>query len=390
MKIFFKKVSSKISAFKMPGITLLIVLFVYSCIQPFSPPEINSTETYLVVDGFLNFGEDTTKITLSRTQNTNQNIQPVMEAGAKLYVEGESGEKYLLQEQSAGKYILPTPVINQSIKYRLSISTAGGKSYESEYVQVSKTPAIDSIGYKVDEAHDEVNFFVNTHDPQNNTHFYRWKFEETWEYTTQYYSSLEVVGTGANKEVVPRTENINTCYKTLNSGSILLGSTIKLNQDIIRELPINRVQIFSNKLRQKYSLLVRQYALSQEAFEYWTALSKTTQGTGSLFDALPSQVTGNIKNKNDSRELVFGYFSAVVEQKKRVFVTPGLGRLAYCPFDTLPVNCVPRAEKECAKETVGLLIYYADPAQKTVTVADASCVDCRLQGGTTKRPSFWK
>ena len=362
---------------------------VYGCIQPFSPPEVNSVETYLVVDGFLNFGDDTTKITLGRTQNTNATASPIIETGAILSVEGESGEKYPFTEQGKGVYYLPNKITNQSIKYRLLIKTRNGSSYESDYVQISKTPPIDSVGYKIDNNKNAVDFYVNAHDDQNNTHFYRWKFEETWRYVTAYYSFLEVVGTGDNKQVVNRTENINECYRTLNSGSILLGSTIKLSQDVIKEVPINQVQISSNKLLLTYSILVRQYGLSREAFEYWTALAKTTQGTGSLFDPLPSQVTGNIKNTSNPKELVFGYFSAVVEQKKRVFVNLRLGRYQQCTVDTIPVACLPRRETDCALETAGLLISYADPFQATVTVADGSCVDCRLQGGTTKKPAFW-
>ena len=370
---------------------LALTVLVYGCIQPFAPPEVNNTDHFLVVDGFLNFGEDTTKITLSRTQNTTARTPFVMETGASVKVLGETGEIYPLKEQGKGKYFLAAKITNQSVKYKLSIVTKNGSEYESDFVKINKTPPIDSIGYKVDREKNEAVFFVNAHDSQNNTHFYRWKFEETWVYSTPFLSGLEVVGTTLqNKKIVDRTEAINTCYRTLNSGSILLGSTIRLSQDIIKELPLNHVPIASNKLYIKYSLLVRQYGLSQEEFEYWTSLAKTTQGTGSLFDPLPSQVTGNIKNKKDPQELVFGFFSATVEQKKRVFVTPGLGSYVICTTDTLSVGCPPRREKECALETGSLLISYADAFNSFVVVAEPTCVDCRLQGGVLKKPSFWQ
>ena len=52
----------KYNLFKFSFFALLLVLD--SCIEPFSPPEVNSPDTYLVVDGFLNVGQDTSKIEL--------------------------------------------------------------------------------------------------------------------------------------------------------------------------------------------------------------------------------------------------------------------------------------------------------------------------------------
>ena len=64
--------------------------------------------------------------------------------------------------------------------------------------------------------------------------------------------------------------------------------------------------------------------------------AKTTETTGGLFDAQPSQVTGNIKCTTNPQELVFGFFNAGVPQEKRVFLSLGLGLYSQCaPFDTV-------------------------------------------------------
>ena len=362
----------------------VLLLFLDSCIEPFSPPEVNSPDTYLVVDGFLNVGQDTSIIALSRTQNTNETIIPVIEGGAKITVESEAGETYNFSEGSSGKYFLPPGIYNQSGKYRLRIKTSGGQEYLSEYVAVSKTPPIDSIGYKFDPGRAAMVFYVNAHDPQNQTKFYRWKFEETWEYRSAYFSGLEIV----DKELVSRRNNINVCWRTTTSKNILLGSTVKLSSDIIKDLPLNIVAISTNKLYLKYSILIKQYGLSQEAFEYWTDLSKTTQGTGTLFDPQPSQITGNIRSTTNSQDLVFGYFSASTEEKKRIVISPGLGSFPRCmPPDTLPIECSPR-NQDCAYTTAALLLSSYGRRSDSVLVAPPSCADCRLQGGTTTRPSY--
>ncbi|WP_439559341.1 DUF4249 domain-containing protein [Dyadobacter sp.] len=364
-----------------------ILRVLHGCIQPFSPPEINSNASYLVVDGFFNVSAtDSSRFELRWTQNVNHVTQPPIETGAVVLVEQEEGQSYAFTEQTKGVYVLPPATYDLSRKYRLRIKTRGGKEYLSEYVAVSRTPEIDSVTYKLNAAGNAMVFYVNTHDAQNRTQFYRWKFEETWEYAATYYSALKV----ENEKVVIRDENINRCWSNQKSGSILLGSTVRLSEDIIKDLPLNIVPISTNKLYVKYSILVKQYGLSQPAFEYWTSLAKTTQGTGSLFDPLPSQVTGNITNMADSRDLAFGYFSASTEATKRIVITPKLGSFPRCTEpDTLPIACNGRGDVNCGLNTPDMLLSYWGVRADSVLVATASCTDCRLSGGTTQRPPFF-
>lgn len=367
---------------KFLAISVVAGLVVNSCIDPFSPPEVNNTETYMVVDGFLNVNGDTSVVRLSRTQNTNDNGTPGIESGAFMTVEAENGETYLFSETASGIYKLPPASFDPNKKYRLHIRRAGGGEYESEYVEVSKTPPIDSITYRYDAGRDAVIIYVNTHDPANATRFYRWNFQETYEYRMPFYSSL--IRDVPNKAIVPRTDDINVCWRTLESRDIKLGSTIKLSQDIIRDLPVNIIQVSTNKLYFGYTILLKQYGLTRQAFEYWTDLAKTTQGTGSLFDPQPSQVTGNIRNKADSKELVFGYFSAAQEQSKRIFIREGLGRYPTCYApDTLTFD-------EAMESTGVLLSYYMGQPKSGYLSTSESCADCRSQGGTTTKPSFWE
>lgn len=352
-----------------------------SCIEPFAPPEITNPETYLVVDGFLNVDGDASRIVLSHTQATNDSKQFEMEAGATIVVDAENGESYAFQDVGNGSYMLPPTTFNRDAKYRLRIKRLDGREYESDYVVVSKTPPIDSVTYRVDEGRNAMMIYVNTHDASNQTRFYRWNFEETYEYRMAYYSSL--TRDYVTKNIVPRSDNINVCWRTLPSRDIKLGSTIKLSQDVIRDLPVNIVDIATNKLYFGYSILVKQYGLTREAFEYWTDLAKTTQGTGSLFDPQPSQVTGNIHAKANAKELVFGYFSAAQEQKQRIFIRETLGAYPRCMApDTLNFND--------AYNGSSVLLYFYEGLPKSGYLATSeSCADCRSQGGTTTKPEFW-
>jgi hypothetical protein len=371
------------------GLFLLVFLscvavFTEGCVEPFSPPEVNSDGGYLVIDGFLNAGADTSILVLSHTQSASADQPKAYETGAKITVEEEQGGIYSFTEKGSGTYFLPPQQFNLSGKYRLHVKTIAGKEYQSDFVEVKNTPPIDSIAGRLDPRQNAMVMLVNTHDPKNQTQFYRWKFEETWEYRTAFYSGLKVITNEAGRaEIVPRTEPINICWRTIRSANILLGSTIKLTQDIIKDLPITTVPIATNKLYFKYSILVKQYGLSMDAFEYWTSLAKSTETTGSLFDPLPSTITGNIKNISDPQDLVFGYFSAAVEQKKRIFLTPALGAFPTCTApDTLAL--------EEAALSSAILLNTVGMRFDSVTISSGFCADCRTQGGVTTKPSFWQ
>ncbi|TLV00604.1 DUF4249 domain-containing protein [Dyadobacter luticola] len=360
----------------------LIGLGIDSCIEPFSPPEVSDSGDYLVVDGFLNVSGDTSIVKLGRTQNINNDSVPYKESGAIVTVEAENGQQYLFSETETGVYALPPEAFDLSSKYRIHIRKSSGSQYVSDYVTVSNTPPIDSISYRFDRGRDAMIVYANTHDATGATRFYRWKYEETYQYRAAHYSSI--VRNADRSDFLARNEDINLCWKTQESGDIKLGSTIKLSQDIVKELPVNVIDASSNKLYFGYSILVKQYGLSREAFEYWTQLAKTTQGTGSLFDPLPNQVTGNIKNEANNKELIFGYFSAAVEQRQRIFIRDRYGRYPTCQApDSI-------TRKDALESEAFLLGFYTTPTKSGILASSEYCGDCRVQGGTIKKPSFWK
>lgn len=369
-------------------IGVVVAMFgIYSCIEPFTPPETNADQGYLVVDGFLNVSNDTSFITLRRTQNIHDFSMPSTVSNATLYIVSEQEQIYQFNEMGNGQYYLPPYDFSLQNRYQLNIILDNGNTYQSEFVGVSNTPDIDSITYRIDDHMNSVVINVNTHDETNTTRFYRWRFEETHEYVMPYYSSLigeRVIEGGRPRNIItPRPENINRCWRTDVNKNILLGSTIKQSHDAILSLPVNNVPIETNKFLIKYSILVKQYGLTREAFEYWTTLAKTTQGTGTLFDPLPSLVTGNIRNRENKDDLVFGYFSAGVEKEMRIFINEGLGKYTRCVApDTLSVG----------DETLvyaGILLNYIGERSDSVLVTSPDCADCRLQGGTIIRPSYW-
>lgn len=345
---------------------LLMQLCVMSCIEPFNPPEVEQVASYLVVDGFFNTANSASTIRLSRTVNLSDNNTIVPERNASVVVERERGGQYMFKETTDGVYSYPPEFLGEQENYRLKITTQNGRVYVSDFTTAKISPPIDSIVYEVVQNGEAVQLNVNTQDRSGKTRFYRWELTETWEYTAALVSQFY--------------RELNRCWKKNESRRIVIGSTIKLREDILQNAGIATLPVSSNKFLIKYHAFVKQYAITQEAYQYWQALEKTTEGTGSVFDPLPSLVKGNIYCETDSKEVVFGFFSAGAVAEKEVFLMPRLG--------TYPI-CYPK-QFLLTKEELGNsgLMEIGMDGEKYI-VADKECVDCRLQGGTLDKPTFW-
>jgi hypothetical protein len=356
------------------------LLLVAGCIDSFNPPEVNSTNSFLVFDGYVNAnGTDTSWVRLSRTQRIQDNQPAPYENGASVWVESERGLIYQFQPYQAvrGTYYLPPQSLSFAQNYRVSISL-GEKVYQSDWQTFSASPPIDSVTYKVtDES--GVQIYVHTHDPLNNTRFYKWTFEETWEYTSPLYSSLEVV----NDTIVPRITPIYRCWDDRVATNINIFTTATLSEDIVKYHPIAYVPAASEKLLRTYSILVHQQTLTREGYDYWSELARNNETNGSIFDPFPSQLTGNIRSIDDPSEKVFGFFSGGIRESKRIFIRENLGRSRQCHIavgDTLTHQEVLLTDK---------LIYYETDPRGGFIVSTPDCLDCRTRGGTTERPDFW-
>jgi hypothetical protein len=85
-----------------------------------------------------------------------------------------------------------------------------------------------------------------------------------------------------------------------------------------------------------YSINVRQYSLSKGRYEFLQRMKKNTEGTGSIFDAQPSELSGNIycTTNNDP---VIGYIDVCPVQEKRIFVDPN--KVPNWPYWLYKTNC---------------------------------------------------
>jgi hypothetical protein len=383
-------------------LTLAVLCSVAGCIEPYSPPEITSSARLLVVDGYLQSGDGQARVRLSRTQGLTDTEAIEVETGAEVMLSEAGGAQYRLWEQGNGEYASAGIDVKNFGSYQLSIRTKAGQRYESEPVVVQPTPEIDSVSWRVEEGFGAggsrvqgIQIYVNTHDPENNTFYYRWEYVQTWEFLSAYYSPFVWNG----EEVVDRTDNIYRCWASDASSNILIANSKRLSQDVIREFPLVFVPDNNVRLKVKYSILVKQYAESREGYEYWEKLQKNTESLGTIFDPLPSEIRGNLYNVANPSEPVIGYFSAYDVKEKRIFIMPSdfpnsgfENTYSFCSLDTVLMERLPLYLNSSYLFVDAIYSEFPTPDGPEILgylMSYPSCVDCRYRG-TNVKPDFWK
>ena len=252
---------------------------------------------------------------------------------------------------------------------------------------MKQSPVLEDISWSPDD--NGITIHVDSRDPSGTTRYYQWLYTETWEYDSDKTSSY-IVRDGRAIFRNPN-ERINICYTTVKSSKVLISTTSDQSGDFINDYPLVHITRGSKKLSRNYSILVQQRALDESSYNYWLQLQRTTENLGGLFDPLPSQVTGNIHSTEDQTEVVLGYFSGGGVEEKRVYINHYDLPLhlrhvqrRFCPLDSIPVLQVRNMN-----DGEGLLDAYGVPAVVGYTYAESSCIDCRLEGGVTTKPSFW-
>jgi hypothetical protein len=245
---------------------------------------------------------------------------------------------------------------------------------------------------------------LNSEDPEGNTRYYRWEFTETYEYHLQYYPIIKAIfganpGTGGDRiEYLPAQPGGGfRCWKHEPSTRIMIASSENLTEDAVVAFPLNYVDVTTYRLYRKYSLFVKQYAISKGYYDHLRKVLEVNETTGSLFDPIPNETLGNIQSSDGKNIPVLGYFSASGVDTTRIFINnwdlpfdarPPTG--PNCTPDTIPLNYRELYGKTRAG---GLVLFdyaydlFGNPNGFRLTLPP--CAYCSAFGATNEEPSFW-
>ena len=307
-----------------------LVLFVLTigCVEQIDLKTI-TFEDALVVEGTITNELKFHQIKLSRTFKLEESI-PATESNAIVQVIDDLQNTYNFQEERPGVYLSETEFkAMPSRQYQLRITTSNGRSYASHPTEITPEAQInDVIAVKEFNSNgtEGISIQVSSFNSNGNARYYRYEFEETYKIVPPYWSPYDevVVSDVAPFEVdfVPRTKEERVCYNTIFSKGIIQTETNNLVEDKVSKFPVRFISKDNFIITNRYSILVKQYVQSIEAYTFYNILNNLS-GSESLFSQnQPGFFSGNLFSNENSEEKVIGFFEVASVSTKRIFVNP--------------------------------------------------------------------
>ena len=367
---------------------LLIAIFgLYSCLEPFNPKLRESDNNFLVVDGIITDQSGPYTVKITRSAEIGEETEFV--SGVDMSIEEENGVLESLTETSNGVYQTDGIQGMEGKRYRLKFNYLG-QEYQSSWQKIYASPVIDSIYYKAEKR--------GTLDKDNDV------------YGVQFFVARIGVARGITDDYVgrdsipPTTKRfITTCWKSSETRSLNLGTTLGLSQNVLSGHKLGFITGEEARFTRQYSTLIKQYTLSEEEYLFWKYLKEANEEIGGLFGKQPAKVVSNVTNLSNPGETVLGYFSASGFSEKRLYVSsanlpseltanPSCSLQSYLKEDLME-DYEATLLNSIENGNLFFRLLYAEDDPEVVFGAELTplrCVDCVANGGTDIKPDFWE
>jgi hypothetical protein len=398
-----------------------IILVVCTCIDPYTP-KLKGYDSLLTVDALITDANTSCTVKLTRTMQ-NQNEIPPAVSDAIVYLTDDKGNTSTLINAGRGIYKTDSIEFKGTVgrTYVLHISADDGQEYESDPCLMYPVPEIESVYFAKDQqlannatqSLDGISIYLDSKDADNNQYF-RWSYEETWKYRVPYPKKFNYVK-GANPDFpgfVPVNDVKEFCWNNRRSGEILIrsisnGQTEKIKKQFVYFIPTEK----SSRLLYQYTVLVKQYSISKNEYDFWDNLKQVNETGNDIFARQPYSVLSNLHSTTNPKERVLGFFqvSAVSQQRKNiVFDEVGYLGLPFYSIDcsamsmnrefwATPCMCPPPTwddvYRNMSSTTYNL---FTEPLYDNsgsvllkMVFTRPECADCELSGSTNE-PYFWK
>lgn len=366
----------------------------FSCIKLYDPQIDSNAKNKYVVSGRITNTEGWQEVDVSLSSPI-ESPSYVPVSGCRVNILDDKGNIFLMEEYNPGQYLvwIGQEYLKPGISYKVMVVAPGREILVSGFDKMPAGPSIDSVYYSVnviptpdpDVNHRVMQFYVDLNAIGNYSQYYKWDVVETWEYHAAH--PLEYFYDGTFHEVYPPDYSKNKCWSTNLVKNVFTVSTKSLSQNTYKQYPLHYVDGHTSRLGILYSILVRQLALTEEAYNYWEQLRINSNEQGGLYEKQPLAIKGNIQNATNPDNEVLGYFYATSESTRRYF---------YHDIEGIPLDF----SNSCSEDVLGRFgwrefkpddypVYYYYNAVGALKILGRECVDCRLMGGTTEKPDFW-
>ena len=363
-----------------------------SCIEEYEPDISAENQNNYVVEGNITDKGGFYSFFVSKASEiSHPEFRPVHDCEVKIYDDNDN--IFEAQEYPNGEYkvYIDKLFLTDGTAFKIEIVTPDDQIISSEYDTLRSCPDIDSVYYHVETliAADPDNnipiiqFYMDYDGNNTNCRNVKIEIEETWKYTTSYPKKW--TWDGSTLTVYdPPDYSLNTCWRTVDDPYIYLFSTKNFNQNKYLKFPLHSIANTSQKLVEGYSLLIKQYSMSEDAYIFYEKIQQNTMSEGGLYETQPEQVRGNLENLTNPDSRVLGFFYVASVKSKRIF---------YANFDGIELNTRSFCTPIKLDLGYGILTGMSEPVYLWLEggqyTLPEGCVDCTSQGGKVEKPDFW-
>jgi hypothetical protein len=395
------------------SVTLISVFLLCTCIDPYYP-KLGEYASLLVIDGLITNSDNSSTVRLSRTFQQVSSV-PSAVPDATVYITDDADNIINLIYNGNGDYKTDSLEFKgiPGRTYVLHVHTSDGEDFESDPCIMQPVPEIDSIYFEKDQqlfsngtqAEDGIRIYLDSHEGTGNQ-YYRWSYDETWKFKVPYPKRYDYIKTPGqpNAPVFRPVKDVKEfCWKNNQSAEVLVKSISEVNGGKVVKQPVSFiVTSLTDRLLIQYSILVKQYSVSKQEYDFWNNLKQVNESGGDIFALQPYSVISNIHSLENPKERVLGYFqvSAVSQKRKYIlfrdvalmglhFYSYPCSTEAYSP-DDFGIGPPPKTWDDVMwyMTTNGSNYTFTEPNSGKLVFTSPECANCELTG-TSSKPAFW-
>lgn len=366
---------------------LTVLAGVSSCIYPYDPQLENQPDKIVVVDGSIMVGGiSTIKIDYLAPINSSAVAKPMGSA----WIEDNLGKAYYPWGGAMAKgssFTIQTADTGSAEQFR-AVVEVDGKTYVSEWQTPADAPEITSIDFSADES--TVYVTMDVKPGSGSSGYIGFLCDETWRFHSDICPEYYVNTQTWTYDTFMTGYEYYWCWRNSSSQQVSLVDYSGLEGDVIGKIPVKRFLRSDSRNHQRYSILVKAFAISKEAYDYNKRTQEISDIGGSLFTPDPGTLPSNLTCTTDPEQEVMGMVLAGTIGSRRAYL--GNEYLVSRPVSTSEFVHVPAEEMETW--------YYNKNYRPAyyVTIGDVidmgwvphRCINCIEAGGTQTRPDFWE
>lgn len=373
---------------------LMVGISLSGCIEEFEADIPDEDSNLLVVEGSI-CANRINKFTLSHTQGVNSSYEPNMVWGARVSIYGTDGSEFVANQEN-GYYACWIGTLNPDTEYYLHIEY-DGEVYESEPQKPLRTEAIADVSGTQDTPESGIDVLITPDTPfdPDQTNYYSWTYDETWEvhsdYSTHMYFDTEIMKRVYKNNLFPEVGWIDATGST-----IMVGASTNYDGQHIQRLKLYDIDRSNERVYYMYSGIVYQRAITKAEYEYELARRQAGSEMGGLFTPQPSALPTNIHCLTSNKRVI-GFVGCSLNTSEYRFFLNAKDFSIYYPqrddarewFENLSdEDCCRMVEKGmylCEWDEIydhGALIV------KTAWAYDFQ-LDVRFKGAYIEKPDFW-